>query len=184
MHVPQPNWHTTYRRFALTINSCMVKFAFRGKKVFVSRVEARPSRVAESENVKSSTMTRSKGTGRRSSPGFLQVGELVAVAKSAGLSPRVFQKPDREGGLAEEPLLTRGLLTPAVESYDNRAKCFMREKFLEFRGPVVCFATGLFCWSAAASGSPPSPFGRGPGRGCTAPSPSPQPSPKGRGRRI
>ena len=55
------------RGFALTINSRVVKFAFRRKRSLSAKVEARPSRVAESENRKSSTMTRSKGRGRRNS---------------------------------------------------------------------------------------------------------------------
>jgi len=32
-----------------------------------------------------------------------------------------------------------------VESYDTRAECFTVQKFLEFEGPVVCFAIGPFC---------------------------------------
>jgi hypothetical protein len=115
------------RGLALTINARMVKFAFHGNKIFVSRVEARPSRVAESENVKSSTMTGRKGEAAETREAFFRRCELVAVAKSAGLSP------------------TR------VESYDGRAECFMREKFLDFRGPVVCFAAGpfFFGWDAS-----------------------------------
>jgi hypothetical protein len=58
----------------------------------------------------------------------------------------MFQKPDREGGLVNEPLLTCGLLTHhPVKSYDQRrAGCFTAQKFLEIEGPVVCFAIGPF----------------------------------------
>ena len=59
----------------------------------------------------------------------------------------MFQKPDREGGPVNEPLLTRGLLTHhSVESYDKGAGCFTAQKFLEIEGPVVCFAIGPFCF--------------------------------------
>jgi len=61
----------------------------------------------------------------------------------------MFLKPDREGGQAEEPLLTRGLLTRVGGELRQGAECFSAQKFLEIEGPVVCFAIGPFClWSA------------------------------------
>ena len=47
----------------------------------------------------------------------------------------MFQKPDREGGLVNEPLLARGLLTHrSVESYDRRADVLCAKSFSSFEG--------------------------------------------------
>ena len=41
-----------------------------------------------------------------------------------------------------------------MESYDRHAPVVLwREKFLKIEGPVVCFAAGLFLWSAPAERS-------------------------------
>ena len=59
--------------------------------LYNSKVEARPLRVDESENRESSLKTRSKGKVAEARARVFRPGELVAVAKSAGLSLRVAQ---------------------------------------------------------------------------------------------
>ena len=55
--------------------------------IFYNPVEARPPRVAGPERSEGFRIARAKGEGRRSRRAAFTADELVAVAKSAGLSP-------------------------------------------------------------------------------------------------
>ena len=110
--------------------------------IFTSEVEARPSRVASPRNSKGSTKTQSKGKVAEACCCVFGHDELVAVAKSTGLSPR-WPRLQSVVPVSRDQSQTEVCATGGELRQMRPEDVLRRKMFLEIEGPVVCLRLAL-----------------------------------------